>query len=225
MTKRHRIPVRTADKPERTEQPEEPVPNDEAVEELVETGEEALRAVEDAESSQPSHAQEIEQLRAHWEEAKNKALRYQAELDNYRKRAARQIEEERRYANVPLIRDLLPVWDNMHRAVEAAEQNHETASLLEGFKIVTRQLEDVLAHHHCTPIEADGEPFDPHRHEAVLQQPTRDHPPGTVVAVTQTGFQVHDRVVRPPQVIVASAVPEEPPAKGEEDEGTDPGQE
>jgi molecular chaperone GrpE len=233
VTKRRRIPVRPSGEPRPAEQPDEaaapdnaPPPEDRAVEELVETGDEALRAVEEGESAEPDHAAQIEQLRAHWEDAKNKALRYQADLDNYRKRVARQMEEERRYANLPLIRDLLPVWDNMHRAVEAAEQNHQTASLLEGFKMVTRQLEDVLARHDCTPIEAEGEPFDPHRHEAVLQQPTGDHPPNTVVQVTQTGFQLHDRVVRPSQVIVAAAVPEEAPHVGEEEsEGTDAGQE
>jgi len=146
----------------------------------------------------------LEQLRRQCEEAKDRALRYQAELDNYRKRVARQMEQERRYACLPLLRDLLPVWDNMERALEAAQKNHEAASLLEGFKMVIRQLEDVFRKHHCTPIEALGQPFDPHRHEAICQQPSDEHPANTVLQVTRTGFQLHDRVVRPSQVIVST---------------------
>jgi molecular chaperone GrpE len=79
---------------------------------------------------------EIEQLRQELARAEDRALRTQAELENYRKRAARQIDEERRYANVPLMRDLLPVWDNMGRAIEAGEKADQPAGLLEGFRLV-----------------------------------------------------------------------------------------
>lgn len=151
---------------------------------------------------------EIDRLRAELDEAKDRGLRVQAELENYRKRVARQMEEERRYAHMPLIRDLLPVWDNMGRAIEAAEKAHETASLLEGFKMVAGQLEDVLQRHHCTRIEALEEPFDPNLHEAIFQQPSDEHPANTVLQVTQTGFCLHDRVVRPSQVIVSAALPQ-----------------
>jgi len=147
----------------------------------------------------------IEQLRTELEEAKDRALRSRAELENYRRRAAREMQDHRRYANLPLMRDLLPVLDNMDRAIEAAEKNHDAAGLLEGFKMVARQLEDVLGRHHCVKIEALDKPFDPHLHEAISQQPTDEHPPETVVLVAQTGFQLHDRVVRPSQVIVSAA--------------------
>lgn len=153
-------------------------------------------------------AENLQSLRADLAEARQRVLRAQAELENYRKRAARQIEEERRYANLPLIRDLLHVWDNMNRAIQAAEQTGQSDSLLEGFKMVVGQMEEVLNRYHCTRIEAVGKPFDPHLHEAILQQPSNDHPHGTVTQETQTGFQLHDRVVRPSQVIV-SATPEE----------------
>jgi len=147
-------------------------------------------------------------LQEELEEAKGRVLRAQAELENYRKRAAREMEDQRRYANMPLIRDLLPVWDDMGRAIEAAEKADDVDSLLEGFKMVIRQLEDVLARHHCRRIEALGEPFNPHLHEAISQQPSAEQPPGTVVHVAQTGFQLHDRVVRPSKVIVSTAQPE-----------------
>lgn len=148
-----------------------------------------------------------EPLRAELDEAKDRELRLQAELENVRRRAARELHDERRYANLPLMRDLLPVLDNLDRAVDAAEKSHDGAGLLEGVKIVARQLSEVLQRHHCVPIETLHQPFDPHRHEAILQQPSAEHPPGTVLLVTQGGFQLHDRVVRPSQVIIACEAP------------------
>ena len=157
-----------------------------------------------AERAREEETSPLRSLRSELEEAKDRALRIQAELENYRRRAAREMQEERRYANLPLMRDLLPVVDNMARAIEAAEKTHDAAGLLEGVKMVARQLEEVLQRHQCVPIQAFHEPFDPHLHEAISQQPSDQHPVGTVVLVTQTGFQLHDRVVRPSQVIVSS---------------------
>ncbi len=150
---------------------------------------------------------ELEGIRAELEEVKDHALRSQAELENYRKRAARELRDERRYANMPLIRDLLPIWDNVGRAIEAAEQHEDTNSLLEGFKMVAQQFVDVLKSHNCTEIESLHEPFDPHLHEAISQQPSGEYPGNTVLHVVQTGFLLHDRVVRPTQVIVSVDAP------------------
>ena len=147
---------------------------------------------------------ELDSPRAELERAKDQVLRCRAELENYRKRVARERQEEHRYAHLPLMRDLLPVLDNMDRAIEAGEQKHDAESLLEGVKMVARQLQDVLSKHHCVEIEALGGAFDPHLHEAILQQPSDEHPPGTVLQVTQTGFRLHDRVARPAQVIVST---------------------
>ena len=151
---------------------------------------------------------ELAQLRAELADAKDRVLRSQAELENYRKRVARQSADERRYANLPMMRDLLPVLDNMQRAIDSAEQTDDAAGLLEGVKMVAQQFEGALSRHHCVQIEALNEPFDPHRHEAVSQQPSGEHPANTVLLVTQTGFQLHDRVVRPSQVIVSTEVTE-----------------
>lgn len=156
-----------------------------------------------------SPREQIENLRVQLEEAKDQALRCQAELENYRKRAARQMDEERRYACMPMIRDLLPAWDNIGRAIDAAEQSHDTSSLLEGFKMTAEQLESALARHHCVEIEALHLPFDPNLHEAISQLPNDKHPAGTVTHVTQIGFLLHDRVVRPSQVVVSSGSPQE----------------
>jgi molecular chaperone GrpE len=147
----------------------------------------------------------LDQLRMDLEGAKDRVLRSQAELENYRKRAAREIEEHRRYANLPLMRDLLPVLDNIERAIAAAEKTQDVAGLLEGVKLVARHFEEVFAQHHCLRIGALHLPFDPHLHHAISQQETGEFPPNTVVLVAQPGFQLHDRVVRPSQVIVSRA--------------------
>ena len=162
----------------------------------------------------PAPEETAAQLRAELEAAKDRALRCHAELDNYRKRAARENEERLRYANLGLLRDLLPVLDNVERAIAAA-QSAGTAvelppqpganALLEGFQMVNRQLEDVLRRHHCRRIEAHHMPFDPNLHHAVMQQPSDEYPENTVLTVTQQGYQLHDRVVRPSQVIVSKA--------------------
>ncbi len=159
----------------------------------------AAAPVETAPAAEDSTAQ----LRAELQAAKDRELRCHAELDNYRKRAARELEERLRYANLGLLRDVLPVLDNVERAIQAAQQNADAAALLDGFKLVHQQLEAVLSRHHCTRIEALHAPFDPHVHHAVMQQPSEEHPANTVLMVTQNGYQLHDRVVRPSQVIVS----------------------
>jgi molecular chaperone GrpE len=174
-----------------------------------ETDETQQSAAEPVVAGPPEEAEnpevELASLQSELDRAHDRALRLQAELENFRRRARREIDDERRYASMPLVRDLLPVIDNIHRAIEAAEKGGGDAGLLEGVKLMLQQLEGVLAAHHCQKIEALHQPFDPNLHEAILQQPSEDHPPGTVIMVTQAGYQLHDRVVRPAQVIVAAA--------------------
>lgn len=150
-------------------------------------------------------ASELERLRGDLSEAGDRVLRAQAELENFRKRARREMEDERRYANMPLLRDLLPVVDNIARAIAAAEKSQNTGTLLDGFKMVSQALEGVLARHDCKRIEALNQPFDPAFHEAISQQPNPDVPAHTVLMVVQEGYTLHDRVVRPAQVIVSAA--------------------
>jgi molecular chaperone GrpE len=136
--------------------------------------------------------------------ANDRMLRLQAEMQNLRNRTSREIADERRYAALPLMRELLPVIDNIDRAIEAAEKTGEAENLLAGFRLVRQQLERILTQHQCEPIAADGQPFDPDVHEAILQQPSADVPAGHVMMVTQAGYKLHDRVVRPSQVVVSS---------------------
>lgn len=149
---------------------------------------------------------EMEQLQSELAEARDRILRAQADLENYRKRSRREMEDERRYANVPLLKDLLPVVDNIDRALEAAQKANEAGALLEGIRLVKQQLMAALARHHCVPIKTEGELFDPHLHEALTAIQNAGLPPHTILQVVQTGYQVHDRVVRPSQVIVSQAV-------------------
>ena len=138
-----------------------------------------------------------------FEEAKQRWLRAEAELENVRKRMRREMEENRKFASLPLFRDVLPVMDNLQRAISSAEQNESSTGLLDGVKMVAQQLATVLEQHNCRPIRAEGETFDPNRHEAIAQAPSDQHPAGTVMQVVQAGYQLHDRVVRPSQVMVS----------------------
>ena len=93
----------------------------------------------------------------------------------------------------------------MQRAIEAAEKSPHGSGLLDGVKLIAQSLLSVLAKHDCKKIEALGQPFDPAFHEAISQQPSAEHEANTVVLVAQDGYILHDRVVRPAQVIVSTA--------------------
>jgi len=149
-------------------------------------------------------AQELVGLRAELEQANGRALRAQAELENFRKRSRREVDEQLRYASLPVISDLLPALDNLDRAVAAAEGHDNSASLLEGVKMVAAQLMAILDKHHCRPIEAVGSPFDPHLHEALAQEPSAELPAGYVTRLARAGYKLHDRVIRPAQVLVST---------------------
>jgi molecular chaperone GrpE len=151
---------------------------------------------------------DTEKLRAELEQSKDRALRLQAELDNYRKRASRELEDRLRYADMGILRDLLPVLDNIQRAIESAEKSPDPAGLLEGFKMVGGQLASVLECHQCKKIEALHMPFDPNLHHAISQTPSEEYPANTIVLIAQEGYQLHDRVVRPSQVIVSVSPPQ-----------------
>lgn len=143
------------------------------------------------------------------QEAEARVLRAQAELENFRKRMRREMEDERRYASLPLMRDLLSVLDNLHRALGVAgPASPESGGLVDGVRMVAQELRGVLEKHHCRQIPAQGQPFDPNFHAAIGQVPDSDDPPGTVVQVAVEGFQLHDRVVRPAQVFVSVPPPD-----------------
>ncbi|MDO4550051.1 MAG: nucleotide exchange factor GrpE [Planctomycetia bacterium] len=147
----------------------------------------------------------LEELEKALQNEKDRCLRVMAELENYRRRAARELEEERKYRAMDVIREILPVMDNLGRAVEAAEKQNPDDPLLEGVKMVWQQFEHALENQKCTRIEALNQPFDPNLHQAIQQFESDEVPPNTIIHVAQDGFLLEDRVVRPAQVIVSKA--------------------
>lgn len=137
-------------------------------------------------------------------EANDRALRSHAELENFRKRSQRELIEERRYAIVPFAKDLLAVVDNLERAIEAAQKSPDASGLLEGVKMVSTQLDTILKQHDCVRIETVGATFDPNFHQAIGQEPSHEHPAGTVSRAFQSGYKLHDRVIRPATVFVST---------------------
>ncbi|MHB0866187.1 MAG: nucleotide exchange factor GrpE [Thermoleophilia bacterium] len=132
--------------------------------------------------------------------------RLQAEFDNYRKRVLRDSQQlQARYA-AQTMEDILPVMDNFERALKAAVE-HDEKTLGEGVAMVYNQLSDVLAKRGLCEIDADGQPFDPSQHEAVLCRPSQEHEEGTVLEVLERGYQVDDTVIRPAKVIVSEGKP------------------
>jgi len=144
--------------------------------------------------------QETDELAAERDELVDRLQRLQAEFENYRKRAARDQHALVARAHERLVKELLPVLDDLGRALEAAEQ-HEEAALEDGVRLVHKQLVDVLAKEGLTEIETNGA-FDPHVHEALLAQPS-DAETGTVLEVLQKGYRLGDHVLRPARVTIA----------------------
>jgi molecular chaperone GrpE len=151
--------------------------------------------------------QELEKLRkaaAERDQYLDLAARTRAEFENYQKRMQRDREQERKYAFGPLALDLLPILDNLDRAAQAAKQAGDVGPLTQGVNMVLTQFLDLLKRHGITRIDAEGKPFDPNLHQAVMQKPTSDVPPNMVVQVIEQGFLNQDRVLRPSKVIVST---------------------
>jgi molecular chaperone GrpE len=143
-------------------------------------------------------------------ELEDRLLRMAADFDNYKKRAARDRAEYVTLANERLVKELLPILDDLERALGAAAE-HEEAALEEGVALVHRSLAGLLERQGLKPIATDGK-FDPHVHEALLSQPS-DAEEGSVIDVVQKGYTLGDRVVRPARVVIAAA-PEAPASDG-----------
>ena len=131
----------------------------------------------------------------------DRLLRTAADFDNYKKRAARERQEYVTHANERLVKELLPILDDLERAL-AAVGEHEEATVEEGVRLVHRSLASLLERNGVREIETDGK-FDPHVHEALLSQPS-DAEEGSVIDVVQKGYTLGDRVVRPARVVVAA---------------------
>jgi molecular chaperone GrpE len=156
-------------------------------------------------SSQADNEAKLEALSAERDEYLDQLKRVAAEFENFRKRTARDQADFAARASERLVKELLPVLDDLGRALEAAEK-HEEAKLEDGVRLVHRQLAELLRKEGLAEIETDGK-FDPHVHEALLTQPS-EAPEGSVIDVVQKGYRLGDRVLRPARVVVAAAPPE-----------------
>ena len=180
---------------------------------------------EGAAEKQMQETPSIETLQAELEEAdrersqfKALAQRAQADLVNFRKRVEEEREELYHSHAVRFIMKLLPILDDLQRALDQAPATTEEASWQEGVRLIERSLQALLESEGVTPIEADGKAFDPWEHEALFALETTEHGAGTVVSVIRPGYRLHSRILRAAQVVVAQG-PEE-----EKEEPTDSGE-
>lgn len=148
------------------------------------------------------------QLEAKEKEARenyDRLLRVSAEFENYKKRAARETADFKKYANESIIREVLPVIDNLERAMNStAEDQNAEKPVREGVELTLKEILRILEKFGVTPIEALEKPFDPNFHEAVMQEASEKFPEQTVVKELQRGYLIHDRLLRPAMVVVSS---------------------
>jgi molecular chaperone GrpE len=147
------------------------------------------------------------ELEKRCKESEDRMLRVAADAENFKKRLEREREEQTRYANEVLIRELLPVMDNLERALNHSQASPNQEGLMEGLKMTLKGFRDALSRLGCNSVEAVGEPFDPRFHEAVSQVESTEHPPNTVVQELQKGYVLKDRLLRPAMVVVACSPP------------------
>jgi len=171
--------------------------------------EDALAADEAAEAAEAADPVlvELEALRAERDALKDRLLRTLAESENVRKRADRDRREGEAYGGAKLLRDLMPVYDNLRRALDAAgdEERAAASAVIDGVELTLRELLNVLSKHGVTPIVPEiGDVFDPQQHEAMFEAPVPGTKAGQIIQVMAEGFILHDRLLRPAQVGVSS---------------------
>lgn len=189
-------------------QPELPPDDSNGVQDVADAAPAApLAAGGDGAPESDAAATELERLRLERDELKERWLRAAAELDNFRKRTRKEIEDVRVYAVAGLLRDLLEILDNFERAVislgESAGQEGELDSLRNGVGLIHQRFRDILMSQGLERIEAAGTEFDPALHEAILQVEKEGTAPGQIAEVVQPGYRLKDLVIRPCRVIVA----------------------
>jgi len=157
----------------------------------------------------------LEEAQAEIARVRDQLLRTAADFDNFRKRTRRELEDAHKRGKEELLRELLPVFDNLERAVVHAEQASDAKAVADGVGMVLKQFQDTLGKVGIKRIPAVGGPFDPSLHEAIQQIETDDHPAGTIVAEVQPGYALGDRLVRASMVVVAKPRQKSDPEKSE----------
>jgi molecular chaperone GrpE len=147
----------------------------------------------------------LSEAKAEAAKMKDQWVRTAADFDNYRKRARRDVDESRKAGREEVLKEMLPVFDNLERAIHSAQRATEVKPVAEGLSMVIKQFVDTLGRVGITKVPTTGTPFDPSVHEAIQQVETDDHPPGMVVAEVQPGYQQGERLVRAAMVVVSKA--------------------
>lgn len=178
-----------------------------AEEELKGVPEEFLDDGSEDEAEESPLAEAIENLREDLERAKQDVLYAQAETQNVRRRLEKEVTDARNYAATGFARDILSVWDNLSRAVDAIpdslREDEKMKGLVIGIGATQRELEKVFSQHGVKRVAAMGMPLDPNQHQAMMEVPSDDHEPGTVVQEMQSGWVIKDRLLRPAMVGVS----------------------
>lgn len=158
----------------------------------------------DAEESIDSLKARIESLNAAMEAAKQQVLRSQAEAQNAQRRAEKDVEKAHKFGQEKLLQDLLPVVDNLERALASMDrENPDFKAVVEGIELTHKSFVDALAKYNVEPVDPKGEPFDPELHQAMTMVENPDVEPNTVIDVFQKGYTLHGRLVRPAMVVVS----------------------
>lgn len=168
---------------------------------------------EDTKAEEAAPVDPLEQARGEAARLKDALMRTAADFDNFRKRSRREVEDARRAGREDLLKDLLPVFDNVERAVQSAQRAQDVKAVSDGLSMVLKQFEATLGRAGITRVPTTGNTFDPSVHEAIQQVETTEHPPGTVVAEVQPGYLHGERLVRAAMVVVAKPKAE---AEGED---------
>lgn len=170
--------------------------------EEVEIQAEGSAEVEESVQEMPT----VDAIQAELAEAQEQVLRAQAEAQNARRRAEQDVEKAHKFGQEKLVNDLLPVVDNLERAIDAIDaDNEQFKSVLEGIELTLKSFMDSLARHKVEALNPEGEPFDPQLHQAMTMVESPDAEPNTVLNVFQKGYTLHGRLVRPAMVVVSKA--------------------
>jgi molecular chaperone GrpE len=179
----------------------------------------ASQAGPPASESPPASSQRpgetLAEVQAEATRLKDALLRTAADFDNFKKRTRRELEEARRNGREDLLRALLPVFDNLERAIQSAQRTSDVKAMTEGLTMVQRQFIDALGREGIARIPTVGRPFDPGLHEAIQQVETGEHDPGTVIAEVQPGYTQGERLLRAAMVVVARGKPDDDASSGE----------
>lgn len=166
-----------------------------------------VEAPPNEEAVESAEIERLAALQADVDKWKDIALRNAAELDNFRKRAARDMQDARAYGNTELLRTLLPILDTFEMGLDAARSEGENSVIYKGLSMVRGQFANFLKEQGVEEINAVAQPFDPNLHEAMMQEAHADAPEGTVIRVMRRGFKLKDRLLRAANVVISSGTP------------------